>query len=73
MPNLKQFIVIELNNEPVIVAPIVTGTSKEYIELKKQADKNRVAAFLKLGNMLADLDKEVENLKKEIAYLKGEN
>jgi len=72
MPQPKQFVIIELNNEPVLVAPVVTGTSKDYLELKKQADKNRVAAFLKLGNMLADLDKEVENLKKEIAYLKGE-
>lgn len=69
----KDYVVIKYGDTPIFVAPIINGTSEEYLKIKKEAEKHFTTIKNTFLDALKDLNKEIADLKKEIKHLKGED
>lgn len=68
----KKYIEIKINNNLVFVAPIKECEPLKFIELEKEAKANLAALLCGYDQKIEDLKTEIANLKGEIKILKGE-
>lgn len=68
----KQYIVINYENEPIFVAIVRNGTSDEYLKESKAATTNINKLVEQHKLQIHELEAKINDLQKEIKYLKGE-
>lgn len=69
---MKAIIIKDLNGNPLYIARVEEVSDLDFLKLKKQCKENQ-ENVAKLGQeAIAQLSKEIEESKKEIKILKGE-
>lgn len=68
----KQYIVINYENEPIFAAIVRNGTSDEYLKELKTATTNIDKLVKQYKLQILELEAKINDLQKEIKYLKGE-
>lgn len=73
MPEQKKYVEIRIDNRVIAICPVKECEPLDFVKLQESAKKNRAALIFKYNNEIAQLKDEIENLKKDIKYLKGED
>lgn len=72
---MKKAVIISLGNKPILIYGISEMSTDEFLRIKKECDKNLNELVEKKNEFLRDVDtlkEQVEQLKNEIKFLKGE-
>ena len=69
----KKYIEVQFEGKPIFVSAITEGDSKTYLATRKEAKENLESLLKKHYDEIQRLCGEIDNLKKEIKILKGED
>jgi cell division protein FtsB len=69
----KSYIEINIDNKTIDVCEVKECEPLEFVKLKEEAKKNRLAYIFAQNQKIKSLEDKVANLEQEINHLKGED